>query len=596
MCFNRGVKRFLIGILCGFVLAFLAAIILLFAAARFGTRPPSVAANSTLVLRVSGALPEIAPPELPIPALQSRAPMTLIETWDVLRKAAVDSRIKAIALEPAGVDAGWAKLSEVRDSIIKFKKSGKPVIAYLRNPNARDYYLATAADKIYLSREDILDLKGMRVEMLFFKRGLDKLGVELEIEHAGKYKDAADAFIRTSATPETREVMNAMLDQLYGDLVNSIANARKKNPDEVRRMIDDGPFLAPQAEKLGLIDGMLYQADYEDVIKKRLDQSELTKLSARDYSFTSAESLGLEGGSRIAVITGQGEIARGSSPTGINADADNLYSASFNGLLRSVADDKSIRGVILRIDSPGGDAIASDEMLEEVKRLSKKKPMVVSMSDVAASGGYYMAMSGDPVIAYPNTITGSIGVIFGKVNLKGLMDKLGVNVETMQRGHFADIDTSVHALTPEGRVKLKEGIDHVYQSFLARVAEGRKRPVSEVAELAQGRVWMGAQAKSNKLVDELGGLDRAVELVKERAKIASTDKVRLVLYPEKKSALEMLFSSTNELLQSGSDAMIQARIEREINAQLRTVMPGANMRTLMPGGMLRILPYGIAIH
>ena len=588
-------KRFLIGILCGFVLAALATVIVVFAAVRLSSRPPSLASNSTLLMRLEGELPEISTPELPIPALQSQAPITLMETWDNLRKAAVDSRIKAIALEPYGVSAGWAKLSEVRDSILKFKKSGKPVIAYLRNPNARDYYLATAADKIYISREDILDLKGMRVEMMFFKRGLDKLGVELEIEHAGKYKDAADPFVRTDATPETREVMNAMLDQLFGDLVNSIATARKKSPDEVRKMIDDGPFLAPDAERLGLIDGLRYQADYENEIEKRLDQKKLTKFSARDYTSISAESLGLESGPKIAVITGQGEIARGTSPGGLNAGADNLYSASFNALLRRVGDDSSIRGVILRIDSPGGDAIASDEMLEEVKALSKKKPMVVSMGDVAASGGYYMAMSGDPVIAYPNTITGSIGVIFGKVNLKGLFEKLGLDVEIMQRGRYADIDTSAHALAPEGREKLKQGSDHVYQSFLARVSEGRRRPVSEIAELAQGRVWMGAQAKSKNLVDELGGIDRAVELVKQRAKIASGDKIRLVLYPEKKTAMEILFGSANDLTET-SEARAQARMEREIDARLKVLAPGANWRVLVPGGMLRIMPYGISIH
>jgi protease-4 len=594
------VKRFLLGILCGFLLAGLALVIIGFAVARFGSRPPSVADNSTLFLRLTGDLPEIGQAELPFAGLQAPPELTLMETWDVLRKAAVDSRIKAIALEPYGVDAGWAKLSEVRDSIIKFKKSGKPVIAYLRNPSARDYYLATAADKIYISREDILDVKGMRVEMMFFKRGLDKLGVELEIEHAGKYKDAADAFVRTEATDETREVMNAMLDQLYGDLVNTIAAARGKTPEQVRTMIDSGPFLAPDAEKMGLIDGLLYQGEYEEAIQKRIGQDsgkdKLTKLSAKDYAQISADSLGLEGGTRIAVVMAQGEISRGTGQGGLNASADNLQSASFNALLRKVGDDSSVKGVILRIDSPGGDAIASDEMLEEVKRLSKKKPMVISMGDVAASGGYYMAMSGDPVLAYPNTITGSIGVIFGKVNLKGLFDKLGVDVELMKRGKFADVDTSVHALTPEGREKLKLGIDHVYQSFLARVAEGRKRPVAEVAELAQGRVWMGAQAKGNKLVDEMGGYDRAIELVKQRAKIASGDKVRLVVYPEKKTAIQMLFGSTEELLQGGSDTAIQARIERQINAQLRTVMPGANVRTLLPGGMLKILPYGISVH
>jgi protease-4 len=292
--------------------------------------------------------------------------------------------------------------------------------------------------------------------------------------------------------------------------------------------------------------------------------------------------VGLGGDSRIAFITGQGSILRGGAPAGLGEETASIYSAPFVRMLRDVAADESISGVILRVDSPGGDAIASDDILYEVKKLSEEKPLVISMSDVAASGGYYIAMSGDPVLAYPNTITGSIGVIYGKVNLQGLYKKLGLDVTIMSRGRFADIDTSARPLTPEGREKLRAGIDHVYQSFLARVAEGRNAEVDEIAQMAEGRVWMGAQAVSNGLVDELGGLDRAIELVKERAEIPAGENVQLVLYPAKRSFFDQLFSRASE-----------TTVEDRLHRELARLAPGWDLRLFQPGGILRLMPFRV---
>ena len=538
-------KKFLLGLVSGFVLAGLAAVILVFALMRAGDRRPAVPEGSLLVMRLEGEIPEQAPVTIPLPMFESQAQSTVADLWMMLRQAGKDEHVKAILLEPRGLGAGWAKLDELRAGLLQFKKSGKPVYAYLRNPSAREYYLATAADRIYFNPEDMLDLKGLRAELAFYKKTLDKAGVEMEVEHAGKYKNAADSYVRNEATPETREVIGAMLDQLFGHLVDSIAVARKLEPARVKALIDEGPFLDQAALSGKLIDGLLYEDQVRDELNKQIKgASALERLSYRDYLRSTA--FAGESGNKIALVVGEGAITRSGSEAEPFSSEEGIRSGPFMRMLRQVRDDASIKAVILRVNSPGGDAIASDEILHEVKLLAKKKPLVISMSDVAASGGYYIAMTGDPVLAYPNTITGSIGVIYGKVNLKGLYDKLGVNTEIIMRGKNADLDTSSRPMSASARTKLREGIASTYQAFLERVAEGRKRKVGEIEPLAQGRVWMGAQAKGNGLVDQLGGLDQAIELLRKRANIGAAERIQLVPFPRKRTLFDQVFNSGGE--------------------------------------------------
>ncbi|MEO7652007.1 MAG: S49 family peptidase, partial [Bryobacteraceae bacterium] len=236
--------KFLIGMVTGLILAGLVAVILVVSLVRFGSEKKAViASNSALMLRLEGNIPERAPVEFPIPFFDQQSPLTVREVSDLLRKAAADSRIKAVIFEPKGVQAGWAKLEELRSALTTFRKSGKPLVAYLKSPGTREYYLASAADRIHMGPEDYLDVKGLRAEMMYFRGSLDKLGVRIEIEHAGKYKNFGDMFERTSMSPETKEVMDSILDDLYGRLVSTLAEARKKTPDEMRAAIDEGPFL-----------------------------------------------------------------------------------------------------------------------------------------------------------------------------------------------------------------------------------------------------------------------------------------------------------------------------------------------------------------
>jgi protease-4 len=481
-------------------------------------------------------------------------------------------------LQPEGLSAGWAKLQELRLDIEKFKKSGKPVFAYLRQPGTREYYVACGADRIYMGPSEPVMVKGVRAEMMYFKKTLEKIGVSVDIEHAGKYKDFGDMFTRSDMSPETREVMTSVVDDLYGNLVAGIAAGRRKTPDQVHAIIDEGPFTAPQALKAGLVDSLLFEDQMWGEVKERL-KAEPSKVSMDKYSRVTAESLGLGGKSRIAVIVGEGDIVRGNP--GDDGAGESLTSYGFDKLLRRVENDSQVKGVVVRIDSPGGEVTASDEIWRQMNLLSKKKPMVISMSDAAASGGYFMAMTGDPIVAYPATFTGSIGVVFGKPNLHGLYDKLGITKDFIQRGKNAGIDSDYTSLSPAERAKLREGIDESYRDFVSKVAAARHRKFEEIEPLAQGRVWLGSQAKPRDLVDETGGIDKAIEMVKQKAKIPAGERVSLMILPGRRSLLDLIMKKPQE-------DMLEAKI-----AQLFGHVP---FHAWLRGGYLRMAPYRLDVR
>lgn len=576
-------KNFLIGLVIGVLLCGLTLVVLIFAMVRFAgsfaNRPVSVADGSTLVLNLEGDVPERLPADIPIPIFQNQTPMAMEQVWDTFRRAAADPRIRGILFEPRGLNIGWAKMQEIHDEILQFKKSGKPIITYLQSPSAREYYLASATDRILISPEDSLDLKGLRAESMYFKQTLDKVGVKAEVVHAGKYKDAGDVFTQTSMSPETREVLNTVLDQYYGNLIATVAEGRKKQPDAVRALLDEGPFLARDAAADGLIDALGYEDQAVAEMQTRLKQPELKRISSKAYLKASTLSAGA--GRRIALVVGEGTITRGTGNE--TADDESFTGTGFIKLLKQVENDSSIRGVILRIDSPGGDAIASDEILHEAKILSKKKPLVISMGDLAASGGYYVAVTGDPIIAYPNTLTGSIGVIFERFNLRGLYDKIGIDKQLLTRGRYADIDSEYVPLSEAERQKITGQIDAFYRAFVSRVADGRKKPFDQIEPLAQGRVWLGAQAKQNGLVDQLGGLDRAIEVLKQQAHIAPSERVTLVPYPGKRSIFDLLFRS-------------QMDASAEVKTRLDSIFGRLPWQALSQQGFLKIMPYSISVR
>jgi protease-4 len=298
------------------------------------------------------------------------------------------------------------------------------------------------------------------------------------------------------------------------------------------------------------------------------------------YAKVPLDSVGLEGKSRIALVIGEGDIVRGSASDDGSAESS-LTSYGFVKLLRQVASDSQIKAAVVRIDSPGGEVVASDEIWREMNLLSKKKPTVISMSDAAASGGYYMAMTGDAIVAYPGTLTGSIGVVFGKPNLHGLYDKLGVTKDGIQRGYHAGIDSDYRPLTADERQMLRAGIDESYKDFVTKVADARHRKFDQIEPLAQGRVWMGDQAKANGLVDEVGGLDTAIDLAKKKANIPAAERITLVTYPGRRNFLDILMRKSQDDLLEGKLGQVFGR------------MP---FRAWLKGGYLRIMPYWVDVR
>jgi len=568
-------SKFLIGVLTGIIVSLVIAVILIFAVFPSG-KAPTVAENSTLVLDLQGEIPERPPVEFPVPIFGERNRPTVENVWSMLRNAAVDKRIKAVVLEPQDLSVGWGILQEIRADLVRFRKSGKPVYAFLKTPSAREYYLATAANRIYMEPSDWLDLKGMRFELTYFKNTLNKLGVDVQIVHAGKYKDFGDMFTRSSPSPETREVMNSLLDGLYGDLVSQIAAGRHKSAEQVTAIINDGPFISTAALSNGLVDELRFEDQMYGELKSDLKSGEINKLRTEDYMRVPASQAGLTAQTEFALVVGQGDISR--SDGGIESG---IEPKSFNKLLQKVESDPAIKGVIVRIDSPGGEVTASDEIWRQMNLLNKKKPMVISMSDVAASGGYYMAMTGSPIVAYPGTLTGSIGVVYGKPSLNGLYQKIGVTKDTISRGRFADIDSDYRPLNPVELQKLTDAVDANYRDFVSKVAAARNRSFTQIEQVAQGRVWLGSQAKNAGLVDDLGGLDRAIDVLKQKAHIPQSENVKLVVYPHRRSLWEFLTSRSQE-----------ASLESRVRAFLGPWPTSLWKR----GGFLRLMPYSIEIR
>ncbi|HYM10288.1 MAG TPA: signal peptide peptidase SppA [Bryobacterales bacterium] len=578
--------KFLLGVIAGIFLCVFLAVMVVVVAASLSARAPSVAQDSTLVLDLGGAIVERNPPTVPSFLLQRGPKPTLKEIHDILQKAAADRRINALVLEPHGVQGGWATIQEIREDLEAFKKSKKPLLAFLQVASARDYYLATAADKIYVAPQSMLDVKGFRIEAMFLKNTLGKLGVEADFLHIGKYKDAAEPLTEEKMTDATREVLNSVLDAVLANFVNTVAAGRRLPPERVRAALDDGPFLSGEAVKAGLADETLYEDQVFDAVKRLTGVRSVKKLKAESYNKVSLESLGLAGGSRIALVYAVGDILEGEDQVSPLGGEQSMGGDTMARTLHQVGDDKSVKGVIVRIDSPGGDVFASDQIWREMSVLHSKKPVVISMSDMAASGGYYMAMTGDPILAYPETYTGSIGVVLGKLNLHGLYDKIGAKKEILSRGKYAEIDTDYRNFNPAERQKVLDGMNAVYRDFIAKVAAARHRKPEEIEPLAQGRVWLGEQAKQRGLIDEIGGYDRAITLIKQRAKLKPEDKVTLVPYPPEKKLLDILMSKLGGV--NDEDAIMETLARR-----LGAAVP---WRALLHGGMLKIAPYTLNVQ
>ena len=576
--------KFLLGVLTGILLTFFMVIAAVLLLAAISSVSPSVPEDSVLTIRLRGEIPEHAASEFSVQWLHSGPPATLLDLRNALKKAADDDRISALALRCGGLRVGWAKAQEIRYGIENFKKSGKPVVALLQNAGTLDYYVASAADEVFMVPEGFLDMKGMRAEVSFFADTLEKLGIEAEIERIGKYKSAAEPYSRSSMSDAYREVVNSVLDDTYGRFVATVAESRGKADDEFRALLDQGPFISADALEAGLVDALKYDDQFKEDLNETLEREKWSEITFGEYRQSLQEPTALGAEDQIAVVYAVGEIMSGNSEVDPFLGSQVLGAESFAKTLREVRKDDSIKAVILRVNSPGGDAFASDVMWREVNLLREEKPLVVSMSDMAASGGYYISMAQAPVVAYPGTFTGSIGVIYGKMNLRGLYDKIGVKKEVLTRGRFAAIDSDYRPLTPAEREKMQSEIEAFYKTFVQKVADSRERKWDEIDEVAQGRVWMGGQAYENGLVDELGGFDRAIELAQEAAELEDGE-FRLTPYPAPRQLWEALFDS---------DGLSWGKAV-ELPPALRPGRLGISP-SLLKGGMLQLVPYTITLQ
>ena len=560
--------------------------------ALFHKSEPTIRDNSVLVLRVYGPLPDYSPDD-PFKKLFGGPDQSLTGLVMQFKKAKVDKRIKTILLDVNMSGIGWGKAEEIREAITDFRSSGKEVYAYIEFGLNKEYYIATAANKIIVPPPGELFINGLAADVMFFRGSLDKLGIYPDIYQIGKYKTAANMFKEKEMTEAHRQFINEFIEDLYQRYINTIAQARNKTPDEVRALIDNAPYNAQQAKDAGLIDEAMYRDQVETMLKKQLGQKEsepLIAVRSHDYRDVSPESLGLNKGERIAVIYATGEIGSGSSKNSPDGD-QSIGSDTVAKALNDAAADKTIKAIVLRVDSPGGSGLASDIIWRAVEMANQKKPVVVSMSDVAASGGYYISASASKIIAQPSTITGSIGVLAGKPVMRGLYDWLGISNEYVLRGKTAGMFRETEKFSDDERAKFEEWIKKTYYNdFVPKVAKGRGKDAGYIDSVAQGRVWTGGQAKEKGLVDDFGGLDKAIDVAKQLAKIPADKGVERVILPYPMTFLEQLFygggDNSNTQLEQQQRAVLAAMPEDARRAfrymQLMDRMKNGETMLLMP--------------
>lgn len=462
----------------------------------------------------------------------------LTDIIKAIREGKVNDHIKGIYLNVSISPNSYATLEAIRNELIDFKKSKKFIIAYGEVMEEHSYYLASVADEIYLNPSGELLIDGFSSNTPYLKGMFDKLGLEPTLIRHGKYKAAGEPLISDKMSKENRQQIEAYLGSMYSNFVQAIAESRKKTPEQIRTMADELQLQSPEdAKRLGMINGVLFEDEVQEILRKKtgVEKFKDIKFVSAAVVAETAKSASYSVKEKIAIIYCVGDIVSG------KGDDQTMGSEKIVEALREAKNDSSIKAVVLRINSPGGSAMASDVIWREVVLTKKAKPVIVSMGSVAASGGYYIAAPADVIVAQTNTVTGSIGVFALLMNANKLIkDKLGINVETVKFGKYADMGSPSRPMTEAERAILQKYVDKIYTDFITKVAEGRKLTPEQVDSIAQGRVWSGADAKKIGLVDEFGGLDKAIEIA---AKKANLSEYRTTSLPEQKDPFEQILSS-----------------------------------------------------
>jgi protease-4 len=563
-------------------------------------------------IELKGAYPEGAAAS----GLFSANVETLAELITRIDKATADEKIDGVVLKINGATLGWAKVNELRQAIAHLRAKGKTAIAYFDSAETHDYLLACACNQIVMPESGELAMLGLRAEVMFYKNLLDWLHVKAEMLRVGEFKSAAEPFDRTEMSKEFRLEMDAILDDYVRQIVDGVGESRKMPGNKVMEIIDNGPYSAKQAYAHGLIDHVGYEDQVEGFIKAAVQDEkrpvEITKnygkkKSDNDFSgfagmmkmmnlLMGGESQKRIGSKpKVAVVHAVGTIVSGKS-TASFFGGESLGSETFIKAIKQAAEEKSVKAIVLRVDSPGGSALASDLMWRALQKAGK--PIVVSMGDVAASGGYYISMGANHIFAEPGTLTGSIGVVGGKVAIGGLLDKVGITTSVISRGKNSGIMSMVSGFTPTERLSMQHMLDEIYGQFTRKAAEGRKMEYSQLEKLARGRVYTGAMALKLNLVDELGTLDDAVRYAAKLGGLPAGEKIDRWLLPPPVSPLEAIFGSMD------SDAESSVALNRGVAQALRQFSPelaeslqGAWLINLLAREpRLTLMPFRIRVH
>ncbi len=503
---------------------------------RGGGSGVSIADGSYLLVDIGGEYLERTPNDL-LSRFMGDDSESLVDLLLLLRSARDDARIDGIVARIRSLRIGWAKAQEIRAALAEFRASGKRLVAYVEcefGNSTMEYFVATAAEEVFVPPAGEILISGLLAEYMFLGGVWEKLDIDMQVVQIGEYKTVGDMFERKSMSAAHREMAGSLLDSLYAQFISAVADSRNLGETSLRDIIDRGPMRTADLEALGMLDG----ARFLDEIQRELVGADGSFVRAEDFrsrrlSMPSSET-------RIAVVFGVGMITTGESVDGVLRDESSMGADTMREVFEEVSAAEDVGAIVFRIDSPGGSALASDLIWRATQQARSEKPVIVSMSDVAGSGGYYVAAGATQIFAAPGTMTGSIGVVLAKPNISGLLAKVGIHAETLQRGERAGVESLTQSFDDAELRQVRESMDTVYALFVDRVASGRSMEAGQVDAVGRGRVWTGEQAHDIGLVDSLGGFLDAIDEAKRAIGLDPAEKVEVVFYPRARGLFERL--------------------------------------------------------
>src|SRR5271157_4976720 len=511
-------------------------------------------------------------PDSPTARLMSTERQTLRDVVDAIDRGANDDRVVGMIARIGAASMGMAQTQEIRDAVQRFRGHKKFAVAYSETfgefgPGNGAYYLATAFDQIYLQPSGDVGLTGIIMESPFIKGTLGKLGVTFHGDHRYEYKNALNFYTETKYTAPHKEAMTGIMNSWFNQMKDGVCQSRQIAPDKFQAIVDAGPYLGKEAVDAKLVDAVAYRDEVYGKVKSQAgDGAELLYLS----KYLNRAGRPHDRGKKVALVFGVGDVTRGKSDYDPVQGSQNMGSDTVAGAIRAASEDKDVKAILFRVDSPGGSYVASDTIWREVVRARQAgKPVIVSMGNLAGSGGYFVAMAADKIVAEPGTITASIGVLGGKMLTNGLWDKVGLSWDEVHQGNNATMFTGTHDYTPAEWARFEAWLDRVYVDFTGKVADGRKLPKEKVLEIAKGRIWSGQDAKNLGLVDELGGYDTALKLVKKAAGVPEGDDVKIVVYPRPKTFYQSVIE------RRGPDSSDREAVGQTLARILQVVQPVA---------------------